>query len=170
MGDEIIKPDLEKITSYSDEMSEKMGEIIWALNEKNDTIADLVAYTRSYTSEYLLHHQIECDAHTPPHLPGTFITGETRRNIFLSVKECLHNIVKHAGATKVVFSVELNGGMLITIHDNGKGIDWSTQRTPNSYRGSNGIENIRKRMKEINGDVSFSNEQGTKVSLNIPIV
>ncbi|MFI5187656.1 MAG: two-component regulator propeller domain-containing protein, partial [Chitinophagales bacterium] len=94
--DEIIITELEKITSFSDEMSEKMGEIVWALNEKNDTLADLIAYTRSYVVEYLANHNIECEANTPMHLPGTFIPGEMRRNIFLSVKECLHNIVKHA--------------------------------------------------------------------------
>jgi signal transduction histidine kinase len=162
--DEIMKPELEKITAFSDEMSEKMGEIIWALNEKNDTLADLIAYTRSYAAEYLASHDIQCEANTPMNLPGTFITGEMRRNIFLSVKECLHNIVKHAGATKVCFSIELNHTMQIIIHDNGKGIDWNFQR---SF--SNGVQNIEKRMKEINGRVSFKNEKGTKVSLTIPI-
>jgi signal transduction histidine kinase len=162
--DEAIKPELEKITSFSDEMSEKMGEIVWALNQKNDTLADLIAYTRSYAAEYLANHNIQCHADTPLNLPGTFITGETRRNIFLSVKECLHNIVKHSGATKVFFSVELNGSMQIVIHDNGKGIDWDNRRAF-----SNGIENIKKRMKEINGQVNFSNDQGTKVSLSIPL-
>jgi len=164
MNDEIIKPELEKITSFSDEMSEKMGEIVWALNEKNDTLADLVAYARSYAMEYLSNHNIECEANTPLHLPGTFITGEMRRNIFLSVKECLHNIVKHAGATKVCFTVELKEIMRIVIHDNGKGIDWNNQRAF-----SNGIQNLKKRMKEINGEVAFLNEGGTKVSLSIPL-
>lgn len=164
-NNEVMTAELEKITSFSDEMSEKMGEIIWALNEKNDTLADLVAYTRSYTMEYLANHNIECEADTPIHLPVNFITGEMRRNIFLSVKECLHNIVKHAEATKVFFSVQLNGMMQIVIHDNGKGIDWNNQRTF-----SNGIENIRKRMKEVNGEVKFSNENGTLVSLTIPVV
>jgi signal transduction histidine kinase len=42
--DEVIKTELEKITSFSDEMSEKMGEIVWALNEKNYTLSELVAY------------------------------------------------------------------------------------------------------------------------------
>jgi signal transduction histidine kinase/ligand-binding sensor domain-containing protein len=163
-NDESIKTALEKITSYSDEMAEKMGEIVWALNEKNDTLADLVAYTRSYAVEYLATHDIECKANTPLHLPGTFIPGEIRRNIFLSVKECLHNIVKHAGATRVSFSVELNGKIQIVIHDNGKGIDWNDQRP---Y--SNGLENIRKRMAEISGKVDFINEQGTKVLLNVPL-
>jgi signal transduction histidine kinase len=162
--DELMKPDLEKITAFSDEMSEKMGEIIWALNEKNDTLADLIAYTRSYAAEYLASHDIQCDANTPLNLPATFIPGEMRRNIFLSVKECLHNIVKHAEATKVSFSIHLNHTMQIVIHDNGKGIDWSSQR---SF--SNGIENIQKRMKEINGEVGFTNERGTKVSLTLPV-
>ena len=163
--DDVIKIELEKITSFSDEMSEKMGEIVWALNEKNDTLADLIAYTRSYAVEYLANHDIACEANTPLHLPATFITGEMRRNIFLSVKECLHNIVKHAGASRVCFSVHLNGNMQIVIHDNGKGIDWKNQRAF-----SNGIQNIETRMKEINGEVKFSNEQGTKVSLTIPLI
>jgi signal transduction histidine kinase/ligand-binding sensor domain-containing protein len=163
--DEVVTVELEKITSFSDEMSEKMGEIIWALNEKNDTLADLVAYSRSYAVEYLANHHIECEANTPLHLPGTFITGEIRRNIFLSVKESLHNIVKHAQATRVFFSVHLNENMQIIIHDNGKGIDWNNLRAF-----SNGLQNIEKRMKEINGSVNFSNDKGTKVSLIIPLI
>src|SRR5262245_41451740 len=118
-------------------MSEKMGEIVWALNEKNDTLADLIAYTRSYAVEYLANHNIACEAQTPSHLPATFIAGEMRRDIFLSVKECLHNVVKHAGATKVHLSIILDGAMAIVIHDNGKGIDWEHRRDF-----SNGIENI----------------------------
>jgi len=159
-----IKSELEKITSYSDEMSEKMGEIVWALNEKNDTLADLVAYSRSYAIEYLANHKIECKANTPLGLPGTFITGEIRRNIFLSVKECLHNIVKHADASCVHFSVELGSMIKITIHDNGRGIDWNKKRAF-----SNGIQNIQQRMKDIKGVVKFRNEKGTKVVLTIPL-
>jgi signal transduction histidine kinase len=163
-GHEIMKPELEKITTFSDEMSEKMGEIIWALNEKNDTLADLIAYTRSYAMEYLANHNIQCEAHTPMHLPATFIPGEIRRNIFLAVKESLHNIVKHANASKVDFSVELNGQIQIVIHDNGKGIDWNKQRP---Y--SNGLQNIQKRMNEIKGKADFLPAQGTKVLLRIPL-
>ena len=163
--DDVMRKELEKITSFSDEMSEKMGEIVWALNEKNDTLADLIAYTRSYSVEYLANHNILCEAETPIHLPETFITGEMRRNIFLSVKECLHNIVKHANATKVCFSVQLNSKMEIIIHDNGKGIDWNNRRAF-----SNGIENVNKRMKEIKGTVDFGNDRGTRVCLSIPLI
>jgi signal transduction histidine kinase len=80
------------------------------------------------------------------------------------VKECLHNIVKHSGATEVSFSVELNNRMQIFIHDNGKGIDFNNQRMF-----SNGLDNIEKRMKEIEGKVSFINDHGTKVLLSIQL-
>ena len=162
--DESIQTGLEKIIDFSDEMTEKMGEIVWALNERNDTLADLVAYTRSYAMEYLANHQIACNMDAPMHLPDTFIAGEIRRNIFLTVKECLHNIVKHAGATKVNFIIELNHSIDITIHDNGKGIDWTNQRAF-----SNGLQNVEKRMKDIRGKAIFVNDQGTKVLLHIPL-
>lgn len=162
-NDEAMLKDIEKISGYSNEMAEKMGEIVWALNEKNDTLADLVAFTRSYVQEYLSGQNIHCELNTPLELPSTFITGEMRQHIFLSVKECLHNIVKHAEASRVYFSVKLNGAIEIIIHDNGKGIDWNNRRAF-----SNGIENINRRMKEINGKASFANEHGTKVSLTIP--
>ena len=162
--DESIKTGLEKITAYSDEMTEKMGEIVWALNEQNDTLADLVAYTRSYALEYLTNHNIECRVNTPMQLPGTFITGEIRRNIFLAVKECLHNIIKHANATTVSFSIQLNGAIEIIIHDDGKGINWNELRPF-----SNGLQNIQKRLKELNGKAEFFNEQGTKVVLQAPL-
>jgi len=88
-----------------------------------------------------------------------------RRNIFLTVKECLHNIVKHANASTVYFSVELNGSIQIIIHDNGKGIDLNNRRP---Y--SNGVTNIHERMKEINGSAVIINEHGTKILLNIPML
>jgi signal transduction histidine kinase len=52
----------------------------------------------------------------------------------------------------------------IIIHDNGKGIDFNNQRMF-----SNGLDNIEKRMKEIEGKVSFINDHGTKVLLSIQL-
>lgn len=162
-NDEGILKDIEKISAYSDEMAEKMGEIVWALNEKNDTVADLVAFTRTYAVEYLSGQNIVCKSSTPLNLPATFITGEVRQNIFLSVKECLHNIVKHANATQVDFSISLGKKIEIVIHDNGKGIDLNAVRPF-----SNGLQNVRRRMKDINGKVAFNNLHGTQVTMSIP--
>ena len=159
-----IQPEINKISNYSHEMIEKMGEIVWALNEKNDTVADLVAFTRSYAVEYLQNHGIEYEVEAPADLPQSFIKGETRRNIFLSVKESLFNVIKHAGAGMVKIVFEVNAALTISIHDNGRGIDWQKVR-PNG----NGILNIRKRMESIHGQAEFIIGQGTTVKLTIPM-
>ncbi|PWU04620.1 MAG: hypothetical protein C5B52_01280 [Bacteroidetes bacterium] len=162
--DSTLKQELEKITNYSVEMVEKMGEIVWALNEKNDTIADLIAFTRSYATDYLSNNGVECVVHAPDELPQKYIDGEKRRNIFLAVKECLHNVVKHASATKVDFRIYINNHLEMEIQDNGKGIDLTQKR-----RFSNGIDNIKSRMASLHGNASFENHNGTRVLLTIPL-
>jgi signal transduction histidine kinase len=160
-----VLPDIEKISAFSDEMVDKMNEIVWALNEKNDSLEAIIAYTRSFAAEYLSNNNIQCKAVLPDEIPAFIVKGETRRNIFLSVKECLHNVVKHAGASEVLISISASKNLVILIHDNGKGIEWDKIR-----QFSNGMMNIKKRMKDAGGTVDFKNEEGTKVELSIPLL
>ncbi len=62
---EPIEEDVNKIREYSHEMIDKMGEIVWALNEKNDSLSDLLSYTRAYAVEYLSQNGIDCKAELP---------------------------------------------------------------------------------------------------------
>jgi len=163
-GDESILGEVQKIASYSDEMVEKMGEIVWALNQKNDSLDHLVAFTRSYASDYLATNRIECVFHTDEILPTASVNGEVRRNVFLSVKESLHNVVKHARASMVTIQVKVDSHLKVTIHDDGVGIDWDHIRPF-----SNGLTNIQKRMEEIGGKAAIQNRDGTEIILDVPL-
>lgn len=160
-----LMPDIEKISVLSDEMVDKMNEIVWALNEKNDSLEAIISYTRSFAVEYLSNNNIGCKVTLPDEIPARIIKGETRRNIFLSVKECLHNIVKHSGADEAIITIAAGDHLVIRIHDNGAGIDWDRVRPF-----SNGILNIKKRMRDAGGSVDFKNEKGAKVELTIPLL
>jgi len=162
--DQTIMPEIGKISSYSNEMIEKMGEIVWALNEKNDTLEDLIAFTRSYSVEYLQHHGLDYEIELPGDMPHYVLKGEVRRAIFLAVKESLYNILKHAAATKVEMRFHVNGGIGIDIHDNGKGIDWQNIRPH-----ANGLANIKSRIHSIRGIVEFVNDHGTLVKILVPV-
>jgi signal transduction histidine kinase len=159
-----ITDDVSKIAQYSDEMVDKMGEIVWALNEKNDSLADLLAFTRAYAVEYLSLNDIVCDFKIPDAVPEIFISGEVRRNIFLSVKEALHNIIKHAAATEVILQIEFDKKLKIIIHDNGKGIDFDHIR-----RFGNGLINIQERIKSIGGKSIIKNDKGAMIQLEVPV-
>lgn len=156
--------DISKIREYSHEMIDKMGEIVWALNEKNDTLNDLLSYTRAYTVEYLSQNGIACVVNAPDHFPTTFVSGEFRRNIYLTIKEALHNIVKHAQASSVIINVDISSKLKVEIHDNGTGFDRAKIR---SF--SNGLSNMESRILGMNGEFEILNGQGTTIKIAVPL-
>lgn len=159
-----IEDDIIKIREYSHEMIDKMGEIVWALNEKNDSLSDLLSYTRSYAMEYLSQNGIECKTQMPDSFPSKFVSGEFRRNIFLTIKEALHNIVKHSQATEVTLTIDINDYLSIKLKDDGIGFDKNTIRL---Y--SNGLCNMESRIREIGGTIEIIIKEGTLINLSIPL-
>jgi len=159
-----IEDDIEKIKEYSDEMISKMGEIVWALNEKNDSLKDLLAYTRAYAAEYLLQHGIRIKIETPATIPDIFVSGEFRRNVFLTVKEALHNIIKHAHATDVKINIQVSGRLSILLYDNGIGFETGSVRPF-----SNGLMNMKKRIQDIGGEIEIKRDHGTTLKVSVPL-
>lgn len=156
-----MNEDLGKISAYSDEMAEKMGEIVWALNQRYDSSGDLVSFCRSYASEYLEDKSIKLHFESRE-TADIKIKGEVRRNIFLVMKEALHNIVKHAKATDVHISILCENELEVVIQDNGKGFDASSVRPF-----ANGLENMKKRVEEIGGVILIENKNGTRISIRV---
>ncbi|HEY4109136.1 sensor histidine kinase [Puia sp.] len=154
------------IRRYSHEMIDKMGEIVWALNERNDSLSDLLSYTRSYAAEYLLQGGIRCQVETPADLPSGFVSGEFRRNVYLTIKEALHNIVKHAQAEQVDIRMAVQPGkfLLITIADDGIGFDRERIRPF-----ANGINNMQRRIRDLGGTLAIFTGPGTTIRLSIPL-
>jgi signal transduction histidine kinase len=159
-----IREDLNKIRSYSHEMIEKMGDIVWALNEKNDSLEDLLSYTRAYAVEYLAQHNIQCNVQNRGEETSRYMSGEIRRNVFLTIKEALHNVVRHAHATKVTITMDISDALDISIADNGKGFD------PEQVRPfSNGLTNMRKRIADSGGTLELNHSEGTMIRLHVPL-
>lgn len=154
----------DKIASTATAVVDKMNEIIWSMNPQYDTLEDLIVYTRQHAVEFLQNHRLTYHFDVPGYIPDLQITGEQRRNIYLVIKESLHNIVKHSAATEVNISFQLNGGLRSYIRDNGKGIETSGQR-----RFGNGLKNMQQRMESIGGTLEIQNKNGTTIKLYCPL-
>ena len=146
----------------------KMDEIIWSLNPVNDKLVNVIYFIERYAEDFLNTCRIEHSIVLPELIPDFFIHAADRRNIFLSVKELLNNIYKHSGATsvRISFRVENSRNLEIMISDNGKGFD------PGSIKsGGRGLNNIRKRITNLKGTISFrdTTDRGVTVSLVIPL-
>ncbi len=160
---DVTKNDAEKIVNNSNDLVQKMNEIIWAMNEKNDTLEDLLFYTRSYAVEYCEENNLTCETHLPEATPLISVSGEIRRNVFLTVKESLHNIVKHANAKKVIIEFKVNAALLVTIKDDGKGL------TGNEKDNGNGLRNMQKRIESVKGIFELINTNGLLVKIKVPM-
>ncbi|MFL5810782.1 MAG: ATP-binding protein, partial [Flavisolibacter sp.] len=161
----ITMQDIEKLQNTSGELMDKMNEIIWAINEKNDFLDDLLFYTRSYAKQYCDENELSCTITLPENIPSVFVSGEVRRNVFLIIKESLHNVVKHAHAQNVTIDVTIDKKLEIRITDDGKGFSPGDK----IVSGGNGLRNMQKRMNSIDGIVNIKNEKGVTVEMVVPI-
>src|SRR5690606_31924174 len=94
--------------------------------------------------------------------PPIMLTSQQRRNLFLVLKEALHNAVKHAGATEVRVAFHWSDGLHMRIQDDGCGATGTSA-------GGRGLGNMRKRMEEIGGRIAFDGTNGMRVEAVLPL-
>src|SRR5690606_31814358 len=164
MKDNIL-PEIEKISHSANELLGKMNTIIWTMKSSNDSVESLIAYIRAYAIEFFDTTPVNCIVNVSM-MSDSPMSGEKRRNIFLSIKEALNNILKHSQATSVQIDILIhNNKLIIRIQDNGTGLEEDKLR-----RFGNGLSNMRKRMLSLNGKFNIENVGGgTRVSFTVPI-
>jgi signal transduction histidine kinase len=157
---------LEQISETSDKVMQGMNQIVWALDPKNESFEDVIAYIRRYTMEYLDPTPINCYFNLPEEIPDIQLNIQERRNIYLCFRESLNNMIKHSGAKNVYILIKKTSThFTIEIKDDGEGFD------PKAHEVSgNGLTNMKKRMKDIGGRIEISSEigKGTEMTLTIP--
>lgn len=157
-------PHIEKISVSTREMIARTNEIIWAVNTSNDTLGSLLAHTRKLATEFLQPAGIAFVYQEEGGQQDQPIGNMMRRNIYLTVKEALHNVVKHSGAANVEITIAVKNNRLhIAITDDGNGA------TANTSGNGLGLRNMNRRMNEIGGTWQLIPGKGTKILLSCPL-
>jgi signal transduction histidine kinase len=138
------------------DISRAMGEVVWAINSRRDTVRDFAAYVCKYAASFLSNSSIRCRLDVEPEIPAIPFDLPTRRNLFLAVKEALNNAAKHSGADELFLRVRCTGEKVIVIvEDNGCGFD-----SGQCSRAGNGLDNMVQRMNETGGMCSIISQPG----------
>lgn len=88
--------------------------------------------------------------------------------IFRIVQEALNNVLYHAGATLVTMSFyRIDHEVLVTVTDNGRGIEQDDLRKP----GSLGLLGMRERATALGGDMVIGKDDGngTRIDITLPL-
>jgi signal transduction histidine kinase len=160
-----VVPELEKISNSANELLGKMNTIIWTMKSSNDTLESLIAYIRAHAIEYFDSTPIECKVQLPAVIPQAEVSGEKRRNIFLSIKEALNNAMKHSQASQIQIVISTSDKwLMIKVCDNGVGIDAGKLR-----RFGNGLSNMRRRMESIDGSFKIESDLNCVLTFEAPL-
>jgi signal transduction histidine kinase len=157
---------IEKISTTARQAVKSLDEIVWAVNPRNDTLAHLLDYAGQFTLDYLHVANIRCRLDFPEQIPSRELSTDVRHNLFLVVKEAVHNIVKHSGATEVWLRAQITEQALdLSIEDNGRGFENAAENPL-----SDGLRNMRQRMAAIGGtlDLASGRDKGCQVRLRFP--
>jgi signal transduction histidine kinase len=165
-GEEVTK-DVETIASTARKLTETLGEIVWALNPEFGTLEDLIIYLREQTQAYFEPLPITYSISFPDEVPAVNLDNQQLRNLFLVIKEALHNAVKYSEGDTINLTMAYNDSIVsFKVCDNGIGINSSKIRTS-----ANGLRNMQKRMSDIKGTCRIStNSTGSTIEFLMPVI
>ncbi len=151
-----------------------------------DLLDETIALTRDLTAELAppLLHELGLEAalqslvervgardriHTDYGDDGTAkpLQPATRSLVFQAVREVLHNVVKHAGASRAgVRTWRADERLWVTVEDDGEGFDPDAPR-----RGGFGLFSVRERIETAGGQLEIDSQPGagTRITIHVPL-
>lgn len=163
---------LNQISSNTDNMMEAMSDIVWAVNTKNDQFDNIVNRMRAFAIEMLEPENILLNMNVSRQLDNVVLNMQQRKNLYLLFKEAINNIAKYAGCKNVWVDINIHAGKIcMKIKDDGKGFSAAPAGNTEVFTlGGNGLKNMQKRAKELNGKINIMSAvgQGTEIILEFP--
>ncbi|MBS1827899.1 MAG: hypothetical protein JST93_21500 [Acidobacteria bacterium] len=162
--DDSSRRTLAQIAEESRTMVDDMSDIVWSIDPRRDSMADVVARLRGFGSDVLEPLGIRWTFDAPEEVLRYRLTPDQRRQLYLILKEAIHNVARHSRATSARLSIGLRDGLLYArIEDDGCGY------TPDTLR--LGVHSMRTRAEQLGGmfHVAPRQEGGTCVSLQFPL-
>ena len=141
--------------------------MVWAINPRNDTLANVADYLCHCATEYFRPLEIACRLDAPADWAPLQVRAQIRHQILLAFKEALQNVLKHAAATEVTLTLRFEAPeMVVFLEDNGRGIPKDPAGTE-----KDGLSNMRERLQSVGGicRVSPRTEGGTCVEMRVKI-
>lgn len=164
----------EKKDGYLDQLAEVcrglvtgLDEIVWAVNPRYDSVADLAGYFSLFAQRFLGLAGIHCRLQIAESVTEHPLGSHVRHEIFLAFKEALNNIVRHSGANEVRFAIGVEDRTLtVELVDNGRGLEPGVLAP-----GSDGLAGMKERMEKLGGACRVAENPGggTTVEFRLPL-
>jgi signal transduction histidine kinase len=164
---EQARQDFEQVSELSRSMVTALYETVWAVDPENDHLDELGAYICQMATQMCAQVKLKCRLMVPDLPQDVPLGSRIRHEIIMVIKEAIHNVIKHSGASELQIRILFENGLLsITLSDNGSGFDPAEQRL------GNGLSNMKRRMESCQGTCSLQSRpgSGTHIRLQLPLL
>lgn len=153
---------VQNLSAHTRETMNILRETIWAVQETEHSMKDFILRIRGFLQRAFDTSGMEWQVSdgVQEHL---LLSPAQTLHLFRIVQEATQNILKHSGASKAAYAFSLEGNRLeVMIEDNGKGFTAPPHET-------NGLINIRERVKQLQGEVFFKTAPSVQIRIRIPV-
>ena len=158
---------LEFIEENTNNVIRSLDEMVWSINPKNDSLSALADHMSAYAYPLLAASNINCHYSSNLTDVHSTITPEQRRHLFLSLKEMVNNVIKHANCNNCYINFSKKSNYLyVEVTDDGEGFD---PKNVNTTR--NGLHSLGFRAKLLKGTFFVESEpkKGSTVRMMLKV-
>lgn len=156
---------LSSISNFTQATVIELRDTIWAMNNSEIGFEDLISRIYNFIENAkIATENIAFSFHIEEGLSHKKLTSVEGMNCYRTLQEAINNALKYANASQISIEIiAVLGKTKIIIKDNGIGFN------PETVAKGNGLKNMQKRMKSIDGNIEIhsNTSYGTTVILEI---
>jgi len=161
---------LNEVSSTARRLVDAMGDIVWAINPRDDHLGSVVVRINSFAAEVLEPNGIEYRFDVAPNAEEERLSPDQRRQLLLILKEAIVNVAHHSECRRASLRVAVERERLrIVLEDDGRG--FAPDLVVTKGRRGLGLDSMHRRAVAVGGclDVEAVPTGGTRVVLTLPL-
>jgi signal transduction histidine kinase len=155
---------MNEINDSSILLMERMDDIVWSINPRNDSLDNLLMRVRHFATTLFEARDINYRIDIQKNINEVRLPMDYRQHIYLILKEAINNLVKYGHASVASIDVQFDHRHLqLCVRDNGQGFDPSVPST------GNGLSGMYRRASLMNADISIVSAPGAGTTIRLRV-
>jgi ligand-binding sensor domain-containing protein/signal transduction histidine kinase len=157
---------LADVSTTARRLVETLGEVVWLVDPRKDDLASVIDLVAAHGREVFEPQGVVWTCTVPREAAEVKLAGETRKELYLVLKEAVTNAATHAQCATAELTVHIGADAVhVDVRDDGRGLPAGMP----IRSGGNGLPNMQARAAAIGAELRWASaEPGTRITLIVP--
>lgn len=140
----------------------QLRDTIWALNQNDLNLEAFIEHLKAYFKNQSAMNEVLDIRFSLEGSSETQLSSTQALNVFRIIQEASQNTLKYAEAKTLLINLtQVNGSLNVSIKDDG-----TFKNKEKNFNGGYGLGNMKKRAKELGGEIEVHINNGTEIQLS----